>query len=165
MMQTLPPAMITLLAPFAPLFSCRVWRHALVLVAGALLAPGKRTVCAALRAMGLHQTKHWTRYHRVLNRATWSGLAVSRVLLGLLVATFAPDGPLVVGLDETVERRATADLLRRIRPGAARVMGADRLLHVGLRPRSGRSPVHPHRALDGRALLRGLSNPERPKSR
>jgi len=92
--------MLHLLAPFAPLFSARVWRHALVLVAGTLLAPGKRTVCAALRAMGLHQTKRWTRYHRVLNRAKWSSLAVSRVLLGLLVATFAPADPLVVGLDE-----------------------------------------------------------------
>jgi len=105
MMQTLPSAMITLLCPFAPLFSARVWRHALVLVAGTLLAPGKRTVCAALRAMGLSQTRHWTRYHRVLNRAKWSSLAVSQVLLGLLVATFAPTGPLVFGLDETIERR------------------------------------------------------------
>ncbi len=104
-MQTLPPAMITLLAPFAPLFARRVWCHALVLVAGTLLAPGKRTVCAALRAMGLSQTRQWTRYHRVLNRAQWSSLAVSRVLLGLLVATFAPRGPLVFGLDETIERR------------------------------------------------------------
>ena len=60
-MPTLPPAIITLLAPFAPLFSRRVWCHALILVAGTLLAPGKRTVCAALRAMGLSQTKQWTR--------------------------------------------------------------------------------------------------------
>ena len=105
MMQTLPPTIITLLCPFAPLFSTRVWRHALVLVAGTLLAPGKRTVCAALRAVGLHQTRHWTRDHRVRNRATWSSLAVSRVLLGLLVATFAPTGPLVLGLDETIARR------------------------------------------------------------
>ena len=104
-MPTLPPAMITLLAPFAPLFARRVWCHALVLVAGAILTPGRRTVCAALRAMGLSQTKHWTRYHRVLNRARWSGLAASRVLLGLLVAAFAPEGPLVFGLDETIERR------------------------------------------------------------
>lgn len=104
-MPTLPAAMITLVAPFAPLFSRRVWRHALVLVAGTLLAPGKRTVCAALRAMGLSGTKQWTRYHRVLNRARWSSLAVSRVLLGLLVAAFAPTGPLVFGLDETIERR------------------------------------------------------------
>ncbi len=104
-MQTLPATMITLMAPFAPLFSERVWRHALVLVVGTLLAPGKRTVCAALRAMGLSHTKHFGRYHRVLNRAKWSSLAVARVLLGLLVAVFAPAGPLVFGLDETIERR------------------------------------------------------------
>lgn len=104
-MPTLPVAMLQLLAPFAPLFARRVWCHALVLVAGTLLAPGKRTVCAALRAMGLSQTPHWTRYHRVLNRAKWSSRATARVLLGLLVATLAPAGPLVFGLDETIERR------------------------------------------------------------
>src|SRR3954449_4060831 len=104
-MPTLPPAMLHLLLPFAPLLSRRVWRHALVLVAGALLTPGRRTVCAALRALGLGQDTHWTRYHRVLNRARWSGRAVARVLLGLLVAAFAPEGPLVVGRDETIERR------------------------------------------------------------
>ena len=104
-MPTLPPAMLLLLAPFAPLFSRRVWRHALVLVAGTILAPGKRTVCAALRAMGLSQSKRWSRYHRVLNRAKWSSLAVARVLLGHLVAALAPTGVLVFGLDETIERR------------------------------------------------------------
>jgi len=112
-MPTLPPAMLQLLVPFAPRFSRRVWRHALVLVAGTILAPGKRTVCAALRAMGLSRTKHWTRDHRVLNRAQWSSLAVSRVLLGLLVAAFAPGGPLVLGLDETVERRWGAQIAAR----------------------------------------------------
>ncbi len=104
-MPTLPPAMLQLLAPFAPLFARRVWCHALVLVAGAILTPGRRTVCAALRVMGLSQTKRWTCYHRVLNRAKWSSLAASRVLLGLLVVMFAPAGPVVVGIDETVERR------------------------------------------------------------
>jgi hypothetical protein len=104
-MQTLPPAMITLLAPFAPLFSRPVWCRALVLVAGTLLAPGKGTVCAALRAMGLSHSKRFACYHRVLNRARWSSLAVSRALLGLLVAAFAPTGPLILGLDETIERR------------------------------------------------------------
>src|SRR5947209_6458214 len=56
-------------------------------------------------AMGLSRCTHFARYHRVLNRAKWSGLAVSRVLLGLLVAMFASSGPVVLGLDETIERR------------------------------------------------------------
>jgi hypothetical protein len=105
--------MLQLLAPFAPLVARRVWCHALVLVAGALLTPGRRTVCAALRVMGLSQTRRWTCYHRVLNRAKWSSLAVARVLLGLLVAAFAPRGPLVVGVDETIERRWGAKIAAR----------------------------------------------------
>jgi hypothetical protein len=40
-MPTLPPAMLHLLAPFAPLFARRVWCHALVLVTGAILTPGR----------------------------------------------------------------------------------------------------------------------------
>jgi DDE superfamily endonuclease len=104
-MPTLPPAMLPALALFAPLFSRRVWPHALVLVVGAILAPGRRTVAAALRVMGLGQARRFERYHRALNRAEWSGLAASRVLLGLLVATFAPAGPLLIGVDETLERR------------------------------------------------------------
>jgi DDE superfamily endonuclease len=98
--------MVQALAPFAPLFSRRVFRHVQVLVAGAILAPGKRTVASALRAMGLDQEKRFHRYHRVLNRARWSSREVARVLLGLLVEAFVPEGsPLVVGIDETLERR------------------------------------------------------------
>ncbi|MDP8973473.1 MAG: transposase [Actinomycetota bacterium] len=105
-MRTLPPKMVQALAPFAPLFSKRVWRHAQLLLVGAILAPGRRTVSSALRAMGLDQEKRFHRYHRVLNRANWSSREVSRVLLGLLVEAFVPEGgPLVVGIDETVERR------------------------------------------------------------
>ena len=104
-MPTLPPAMLRLLTPFAPHFSRRVWPHARVLVAGAILVPGKRTVAAVLRVMGLAHDRGFGRYHRVLNRAQWSGLAVGRVLLALLVAAFVPEGPLVVGVDETLERR------------------------------------------------------------
>src|SRR5919199_2529152 len=104
-MLTLPPAMLTLLAPFAPLFRRRVWPYALVLVVGTLLAPGKRTVTAALRVLGLEHTRRFERYHRVLNRAQWSSLGLSRVLLRLLVAAFAPTGPLLLGIDETIERR------------------------------------------------------------
>lgn len=104
-MRTLPTTMIRVLTPFAPLFSKSVWGHVQVLVAGAILAPGKRTVSSALRAMGLDQQKNFHHYHRVLSRAKWSSEEASRVLFGLLVETFAPNGPLVVGIDETLERR------------------------------------------------------------
>jgi hypothetical protein len=105
-MRTLPTQMIRVLLPFVPLFSKRVWQHAQVLLAGAILAPGARTVSSALRAMGLDQEERFHRYHRVLSRASWSSLKVSRVLLGLLVEAFVGEGsPLVVGIDDTLERR------------------------------------------------------------
>lgn len=104
-MCTLPALMIGVLAPFAPLFSARVFEHVQVLLAGAILAPGKRTVASALRAMGLDGQRNFCRYHRVLSRARWSATEASRVLLRLLMETFVPEGPLVVGVDETLERR------------------------------------------------------------
>jgi DDE superfamily endonuclease len=105
-MPTLPTTMIRVLAPFAPLFSERVFRHVQVLLAGTILAPGKRTVSCALRAMGLGQQKCFHRYHRVLSHASWSSVKASRILLRSLVEVFVPEGdPLVVGIDETLERR------------------------------------------------------------
>src|ERR671917_2169790 len=98
-MRTLPTQMIRVLLPFVPLFSKRVFRHAQVLLAGAILAPGKRTVSSALRAMGLDQERRFHRYHRVLSRTNWSSREASRILLGLLVEAFVPDGPLVLGVD------------------------------------------------------------------
>jgi len=106
-MPSLPAEIIGVLAPFAQLFSERVWRHAQVLVLGALLAPGKRTVSSCLRVMGLAGEAHFTNYHRVLNRAAWSGLQASQILLGLLVRVVVPPGTtLVLGADDTVERRS-----------------------------------------------------------
>ena len=104
-MQTLPVEWLPLIIEFVPYFSKPVWEHAQVLLMGAILAPGKRTVTAALRVMGLSQEKHFQNYHRVLNRARWSNLKLARVRLGLLVQTFAPEGALVFGLDDTIERR------------------------------------------------------------
>jgi len=104
-MLLLPADIIALLAHFAPLFSRRTWRHVPILVAGALLAPGRRMVSSALRAVGLAHVSTFQTYHRVLNRDRWSSLGVSRILFGLLVNTFAPHGPLVIGIDETIERR------------------------------------------------------------
>jgi len=106
-MPPLPEAIILVLAPFAPLYSQRVWRHAQVLFLGAMLTPGARTVAAALRAMGLATERHFTNYHRVLNRATWSARRGSQILLGVLLSLLVPPGaPIILGADDTVERRS-----------------------------------------------------------
>jgi hypothetical protein len=104
-MLTVPVTLMQLIVKFAPLLSKRVWEHAQVLVVGALLAPGTRTVAAVLRVMGLSHERHFQNYHRVLNRARWSSLATARVLLELVVRTFASTGAVVIGLDDTLERR------------------------------------------------------------
>lgn len=67
-------------------------------------------VSTVLRAVGLEGIPNFQNYHRVLSRAVWSSLGASRILLGLLVATFAPDGPVVLGIDETIERRRGAKI-------------------------------------------------------
>jgi len=101
----MPSEIIALLIAFAPLFSRPVFAQVQVLVIGAILAPGKRTVTSALRVMGLSHERHFQNYHRVLNRAQWSSRQAARILLALLVRTFAPKDNVVIGLDETLERR------------------------------------------------------------
>lgn len=96
---------LNLIQLFAPHFSKLVWEHARVLLIGAVLVPGQRTVTAVLRIMGLSEEKHFQTYHRVLNRAIWSSWALSRALLQQLVAIWVPSGPIICGLDDTIERR------------------------------------------------------------
>src|SRR5215216_1085199 len=104
-----PPAIVPLLpllTPFAVAFTAPTFRHGLILVAGMLLASGRRTVTAALRAVGLAEERRFIAYHRVLNRGVWSALVLSRLLLALLVRTFlTPGAPLEVVVDGTLERR------------------------------------------------------------
>jgi DDE superfamily endonuclease len=105
-MRDLPTAIIHVLRHFELVFSERVWEWAKVLLIGAILAPGKRTVTAALRVMGLSHEMQFQNYHRVLNRDKWSSRALSRILLRLLVRTFVPAAaPLIFGLDDHIERR------------------------------------------------------------
>lgn len=104
-MPALPTRFVTVILAFSGLFHQRTWRHAERLLIGAILAPGIRTVAGVLRVLGLADERHFVNYHRVLSRAVWSPRAASRVLLGLLVHTFVPRGPIVLGLDDTIERR------------------------------------------------------------
>ena len=105
-MPTPSAQIIQVLAVFATAFTAPTFANALVLLYGAILAPGRRTVAAALRMMGLGDSKHFTNYHRVLNRARWSPWVLSKLLLALLVGLFLPgDAPLLLVVDETLERR------------------------------------------------------------
>ena len=104
-MLSLPIAFSSVIGVFVPVFSRPVWQHVKVLLTGAVLAPGKRTVTAMLQIMGRSAASDFQTYHRVLNRAVWSPLTASRLLLRLLVAVFIPRGVVVVGLDDTIERR------------------------------------------------------------
>src|SRR5690348_16498533 len=113
MPASVPEVLAAWMQPFAGYFTTAVWRHVLVLVAGTLLAPGRRTVTAALRIMGLDQAPGFAVYHRVLSMGGWSSRAVAHRLLRLLVAAFVPTGPVVVGIDDTLERRWGAKIRAR----------------------------------------------------
>lgn len=101
----LPAEVATIFLPFAQLFSTRVWNHVQVLLVGSILTTGKRTITSILEVMGLAQQGNFQNYHRVLNRAVWSNLQASRILLVTLVMAFIPNGTIVCGIDDTIERR------------------------------------------------------------
>jgi DDE superfamily endonuclease len=133
-MSPLPPRFASIILTFASLFHQSTWRYAQQLLVGAILAPGIRTVASVLRSLGQGRERHFVNYHRVLNRAPWSPREASRRLVRLLLATFVPDGPLVFGIDDTLERRHG----RRIRAkgvfhDTVRSRGAQRVTTPGLR--------------------------------
>src|SRR3954465_3614593 len=108
MTPSMSPALLDgWMQPFRCHFTTAVWRHVLVLVCGTLLAPGRRTVAAALRVIGLGEAAGFAVYHRVLSHGHWCSRALAHRLLLLLVAAFVPNGP-VVRIDDTIERRRGA---------------------------------------------------------
>jgi hypothetical protein len=104
-MPYLPARFAAVILAFAPLFVHRSWRHARVLLIGAILTPGRRTVASVLRIMGRSGERRFVNYHRVLSRAAWCPRAGARILLELLLDAFVPHGPVVMALDDTIERR------------------------------------------------------------
>jgi hypothetical protein len=109
-----PPAEVSaVVAAFAPLFTEPSWCRAQALLCGTLLAPAGHTITAALRALGLAGEPGFQNYHRLLNRARWSARQAAQVLLKLLVEAFVPFGPVILGLDDTIERRRGRRLTAR----------------------------------------------------
>jgi DDE superfamily endonuclease len=110
-MRDLPEAIITVLRHFELVFSERVWEWAKLLLVGAILAPGTRTVASVLRVLGLSQERQFQTFHRVLNRDQWSSRALSPILLRVLLRAFVPaEQPIVLGLDDHIERRRGAKI-------------------------------------------------------
>lgn len=102
----LPAEIISVLIHFRPAFHGQTYAKGVELVIGTLLAHGRRTVTSALRALGKEQDRNWSKYHQVLNRAQWSGLAVSQLLLELIITTLVRAGETItISVDETLERR------------------------------------------------------------
>lgn len=108
-----PPALVTLMEAFRGFFTAPVWDHVLVLIAGAVLTAGKHTVSAALHIMGLGQAGDFALYHHVLSQARWDSRAIARKLLSMILDRFLPDGPVVIGIDDTIERRWGAKIAAR----------------------------------------------------
>ena len=105
-MPTPPAEIIHLVSTFAVAFTAPTFAKAVILLYGTILAPGRRTVTAALRMMGLADNRHFTNFHRVLNRAEWSPWLLSQLLLGLIVCLCLPAGVILqIIIDETLERR------------------------------------------------------------
>lgn len=109
-MATIPSGLTKAIVGLSDVFSKRAWPLVQVLLTGAILAVGPRTVSAVLRVMGLSQERQFQKYHRVLNRIKWSTLAASRRLMELLIEAFVPEGPLLMVLDDTIERRRGAKI-------------------------------------------------------
>lgn len=104
-MPHLPARFAGIILSFAPLFVHRSWRHAQSLLIGAILCLGRRTVASVMRITGRARDRHFVNTHRVLSRAAWSPRAGARILFRLLVEAFVPHGPVVLALDDTIERR------------------------------------------------------------
>lgn len=105
-MPFLPEVILSLFANFTHVFTVPTWKYAKTLLIGAILCNGKRTVSSALRAVGLSQESRFERYHRVLSKAKWNAFSLSRILLGLLVELIPANAPILIGVDETIERRS-----------------------------------------------------------
>ena len=118
-MLDLPTRFAGIILAFAPLFVHRSWRHAQLLLIGAILTPGRRTVASVLRIIGRAQERRFVNAHRILNRAAWCPRSGSRILLGLLVDAFAQRGPVVLGLDDTIDAVDARNICRECGAKAA----------------------------------------------
>jgi len=98
---TFPRAAEPLVSAFSVAFSRRTFQRVVVLVLGAILSPRRRTVTAMLGVVGPLAQGHWSDFHRVLCRASWSMWPLGQVLAALILECIPPDQPVVIPVDDT----------------------------------------------------------------
>ena len=104
-MQPLQPDILSILTSFTTIFlKTKTWNKAILMITGALLCRGGRTVCGVLRALGMEGEKRFDKYHRLLSRDKWDICKASKILLKLLSGN--KDKPIVIAIDEHIERRS-----------------------------------------------------------
>lgn len=96
---------LAVLAAFSSEFSRPTWKNIQTLFIGAILCRGARRVSSVLRVMGLSSVRNYSKYHRVLSRAKWDSLILAKILFGLLVELLPDSWPILIAVDETLERR------------------------------------------------------------
>ena len=113
-MITIPTGFQETISYFSFAFRKDVWHKVQLLLLGSIICPGSRTVCNVLRSVGLRWEKNFPKYHRVLSQDKWSAFQLSKVLFGLVIQTFVPNGKaLVLGMDDTIERRWGRKITKR----------------------------------------------------
>ena len=106
LMTSLPQDIIQILLPFSILFKhAKSWNKALLLLMGAILCRQGRTVCGVLKVLSMNGEERFEKYHRVLNRVKWEPLKGAKILLLQLLECFPLQGPIVIAIDEHLERR------------------------------------------------------------
>lgn len=104
-MPSLPCGIAIVFNTFSTLFTLPTWKHVQVLLSGAILCQGNRRVSSILRVMGFSQEKRFEKYHRVFNRAKWNSMTGAKILLGLLLQLLPSSLPILIVVDDTIERR------------------------------------------------------------
>jgi hypothetical protein len=98
---SLPKAAEPLISCFSVAFSRRTFQRVIVLILGAILALRQRTVTNMLRVVGTLAHGHWSDFHRVLCRASWSCRPLGKVLAAMVLELIPADQPVVCPVDDT----------------------------------------------------------------
>ena len=132
-MLSLSEELMNAINPFMQLFSKRVWPRVVELTAGSILCKKQRTVSAILRVLGLSHQSDFGKYHRVFNSAKWSSLQGAKRLLLSLLNYVDKQKPLLIGLDEMLERRFGKRITQKgLYHDAARSLPEKNAFSVGL---------------------------------